>query len=203
MLRPSAIALIVANLVPLAGVWLFDWKVIDILMLYWAENVIIGVVNILRLAVCRQGKRLFFIVFFIMHYGIFCYGHLMAITGIFSEAFVHGTAWDYFFGLPLAAAWKTPLWMAIAGIAASHLLSFFSNFIAGGEYLRTSASAVMQRPYGRVVVLHVAVIVGGALIDWLGSPVMMLVALIAAKIALDLRLHLAERETFAAGPAAR
>lgn len=202
MFRPSAIALVIANLVPLAGVWLFDWQVIDILMLYWAENVIIGVVNILRLAVCRQGRSLFLVIFFMMHYGIFCYGHLMAITGIFSDAFVNGTAWDYFFAVPSSAAWKTPLWIAIGSIAASHLVSFFANFIAGGEYLRTNANTVMHRPYGRVVVLHVAIIFGAALIDWLGSPVMMLVALVAAKIVLDLRLHLAERETFRAAPVA-
>lgn len=197
MLRLSSIALVVANLVPLLGVLLFDWRVIDILMLYWAENIVIGVVNVLRMLVCRDGAKVFLIAFFIAHYGLFCYGHLMAISAIFSDELGGETARNYFFALPPGDAWKSPLWMAIGGITASHLISFYSNFIAGGEYLRTSAQALMQRPYGRIVVLHVAIIFGAALIDWLGSPIMMLVALVAAKTALDLRLHLAERDTFA------
>lgn len=197
-LRPSAIALVVANLLPLAGVLLLNWQVIDILMLYWAENVVIGVVNILRMSVTRSDKKLFLAMFFAAHYGLFCFGHLTAISAIFGESMGAATAWPYFFGMPLADAWKSPLWIAIAAIAASHMFSFFENFIAGGEYRRTSASELMARPYGRIVVLHVTIIIGAALIDWLGSPIMMLVVLIAAKIALDLRLHLLERDKFAA-----
>jgi len=200
MLRPSAVALVLANLVPLVGVLLFDWRVLDILMLYWAENVVIGVVNVLRMSVCPAGMKWFLIPFFLVHYGFFCYGHLLAVTGIFSESMGTATAWLYFFGMPLANAWESPLWIAIAAIAASHMFSFFGNFIAGGEYRRTRVSELMSRPYGRIVVLHVTIILGAALIDWLGSPIMMLVVLIAAKIALDLRLHLSERDKFASMP---
>lgn len=196
LLRPSSIALVFANLVPLAGVFLLDWKVFDILMLYWAENVVIGVVNVLRMAVCRSGAKGFLIPFFVVHYGMFCYGHLLAVTSIFSETGGGAAAWQYLLGMPIADAWKSALWMAIAAIMASHLFSFFGNFVASGEYRRTTVRALMKRPYGRIIVLHVAVIIGAALIQWLGSPVMMLVVLVAAKIALDLRLHLAERNKF-------
>ncbi len=196
LLRPSSIALVLANLVPLAGVLLFDWKVLDVVMLYWAENVVIGLANVLRMLVCRKGSKAFQIPFFIVHYSMFCGAHLLAISTIFGTSLGTDTAWDYFFGLPLAVAWKSPLWLAIGGIAISHMVSFLSNFIAGGEYLRTTVTQLMQRPYGRVVVLHVAIIVGAALIEWLGSPVMLLVALIVAKIVLDLRLHAREREQF-------
>ncbi|MGI9234725.1 MAG: DUF6498-containing protein, partial [Woeseiaceae bacterium] len=89
-----------------------------------------------------------------------------------------------------------PQWIAVASIAASHLISFFTNFIGTGEYLRTTANKLMFRPYGRIFVLHVAIILGAALIEWLGSPASMLVVLVAAKIALDLRYHLAERDGF-------
>jgi hypothetical protein len=118
------------------------------------------------------------------------------VTTIFSEAIGTGSSWQYFFGLPFAEAWKSPLWMAIAAIAASHLFSFFGNFVAGEEYRQTSASKLMQRPYGRIVVLHVAIIIGAALTQFLGSPAVMLIVLIAAKIALDLRLHASERQKF-------
>lgn len=203
LLRPSAIALILANLVPLAGVLLFDWRVFDILMLYWAENVVIGAINILRMSLCGAAIKWFLMPFFVVHYGMFCFGHLAAVTGLFSESMGAATAWQYFFGLPFADAWKSPLWIGIAAIAASHLFSFFANFIADGEYRRTNVNDLMQRPYGRIIVLHVAIILGAALIQWLGSPVLMLLVLIAAKIVLDLRLHLAEREKFAGEPVTR
>lgn len=194
--RTSSVALIIANLVPLAGVLFLGWRVFDVLMLYWVENVIIGVINVMRMAACRGRDKAFLLPFFVVHYGIFCFGHLAAVTGLFGESYGTDNAWQYFFGGTPGGVLGPPLWLAIAGIAASHLVSFFTNFMAGGEYLGTSARELMQRPYGRIVVLHVAIIIGAALIQWLGSPVMMLVVLVAAKIALDLRLHIAERDKF-------
>ncbi len=200
MLRPSSVVLVLANLVPLIGVLLFGWRVFDVLMLYWAENVVIGVINVLRMVVCRGEKKWFLTPFFVIHYGIFCFGHLAAVTALFSESFGTGNAWQYFLDSPPHEAWRSPLWIAIVSIVASHLFSYFSNFIGSGEYLRTSPRELMQRPYGRIVVLHVAIIMGGALIQLLGSPISMLVVLIAAKIAMDLKLHATERDRFESNP---
>ena len=199
-LRLSSVALVLANLVPIVGVLFFGWRVIDILMLYWVENVAIGGINVMRMAVTSGRSKWFLMVFFAIHYGVFCFGHLMAINGLFGEALGTVDVWQYFIGGPdseaASATWLSPQWIAVAGIVASHLFSYFSNFIAGGEYRRTTVNALMTRPYGRIVVLHVAIILGAALIEWLGSPVSMLVVLVGAKIVLDLRLHLAERERF-------
>lgn len=197
-LRASSIVLILANLVPLAGVILLDWRVFDILILYWVENVVIGILNVLRMAVTRERNKWFLMPFFGFHYGLFCFGHLAAITGIFDPSGDMDAIWALFFGLPLAEAARSPLWIAIGAIALSHLFSYFGNFIAGGEYQRTSANALMTRPYGRIVVLHVAVLLGAALIELLGAPIAMLFALIIAKTVLDLKLHAAERKIFSA-----
>ena len=196
-LRTSSVVLILANLVPLAGVLLLDWQVFDILILYWAENVVIGAVNVLRMAAAKDRDRWFLMLFFTVHYGLFCFGHLTAIFSIFEPSGSAEAAWGQFFALTLADAMRSPLMIPIAAIAVSHLFSYFSNFIAGGEYRRTSANVLMTRPYGRIVVMHVAVMLGAALIQWLGSPVAMLLVLIVAKIALDLKLHASEREIFA------
>jgi hypothetical protein len=48
-LRLSAIALVLANLAPLAGVLVWQWSVSSIVILYWFENVVIGVINVLRM----------------------------------------------------------------------------------------------------------------------------------------------------------
>jgi len=201
-IRLSAIVLVIANLVPLAGVVVLGWRVFDVLMLYWVENVVIGVINVMRMAVCSDRSKWFLMVFFTVHYGFFCFGHLTALIGLFGESLSVSNAWDYFFAAPIAGGpgghWQTMQWIAAACIAASHLFSYFGNFIAAGEYRRTTVNKLMTRPYGRIMVLHVSIILGAALIEWLGSPVAMLAVLVAAKIGLDLRYHLSERKLFEA-----
>ena len=220
--RPSAVILVLANLVPLAGVILLDWRVFDVLMLYWAENVVIGVINVLRMIAARPnlgildmaedrsglqfsdtqraqvrqftaGFRFFLIPFFIVHYGMFCWGHYTAVVSFFGDTEGRGVA----LGVPLGDVWQSPLWMGVIAIAISHLLSFRFNFIGRGEYRRTSLMQLMQRPYGRIIVLHVAVIAGGFLVTFLGDATWMLLVLVAMKTAIDLRMHERERVVFA------
>jgi uncharacterized protein DUF6498 len=76
---------------------------------------------------------------------------------------------------------------------ASHGFSFFHNYLAGGEYRRVSLPRLMAQPYGRVVVLHLAILGGGFLVMALHSAVGALVLLIVVKTAIDLGAHLAER----------
>ena len=40
--RASSLVLILANLIPVIGVLLYEWDVLSILLLYWAESVVIG-----------------------------------------------------------------------------------------------------------------------------------------------------------------
>lgn len=80
-LTSSAIVLIVANLVPLAGALLFYWTVFEIIVLFWAENVLIGALNVLRMSIAAGGNaidqalKFFLIPFFVLHYGMFTYVH--------------------------------------------------------------------------------------------------------------------------------
>ena len=224
--RSSALALILANLVPLAGVVWLDWRVFDVLLLYWAENVVIGAVNVLRMLSCRPrlgiielaedrsglqftdtqratvsrftaGFRYFLIPFFVIHYGMFCFGHYSAVISLFGDEFRIAGGSQSLFGVSLVEAWQSPLWIAVAAIAISHLLSFFTNFVGRGEYQRTNLMQLMRRPYGRIIVLHVSVIAGGFLVTVLGDPTWMLLVLIIMKSAIDLRMHERERTLFA------
>ena len=197
MFRPSAVALILANLVPLAGVLWLDWRVFDVLILYWAENVVIGAVNILRMLTIADSSRFFLVPFFALHYGIFCFGHYTAVVGLFGGE-LQGPDGGLF-AIPFSTAWRSPLWIGVAAIAVSHLLSFYFNFLGAREYQRTTSRQLMQRPYGRIVVLHVTVIAGGLLVTTLGDPAWMLLVLIIMKTVIDLRMH--ERERDVLGPA--
>lgn len=222
--RPSSLVLILSNLIPLAGVFLFQWDILAILLLYWTESVIIGVLNVFKMIFCetdnilqgylpqlagpeplpeelvkslpRMSVRVFkfiLIPFFIVHYGIFCFGHLTVVVGVFSNTGISLGA-----GSSLAELWQSSFWVAVAGIAGSHLYSFFTNYISGGEYKRASLFLLMHRPYGRIIVMHLAIVFGARLVMWLGSPLPMLLILIVAKTALDIRLHEKERGKLAA-----
>ena len=46
----AVVALIVANAIPLFGVLFLGWNVWTILTIYWLENGVVGVLNVLKMA---------------------------------------------------------------------------------------------------------------------------------------------------------
>ena len=196
---PSSLALIAANLLPLYGVLVWDWPVFPLLLLFWLENVVVGLLNVLRMLFADPrdpalwGAKLFMIPFFCFHYGMFT-----SIHGVFVIGFLGGKEYDRLVdGLwTLDAAARAiddfSLWLPLAALAGSHLFSFFWNYILQGEYRRAALGDLMHKPYGRVVVLHLTIIFGGWGAMLLGSPHWALLLLIGLKIWLDLRAHLTE-----------
>jgi len=205
-LRPSVIALVLANLVPVFGVLCLHWEVFPLMFLFWSENVIVGVFNVLKMLCAAPDNpltwagKLFVIPFFCVHYGMFTFVHGIFVIVLFGGGMKHGagfptpeTFWHVMQGYHLG-------W-AVLGLAVSRAISFATNFIGSGEYRRASLPVLMQQPYGRIVVLHIAILGGGFLMLALHSPTVGLLLLVALKIALDLGGHLAERKKFAAAEA--
>ena len=62
------------------------------------------------------------------------------------------------------------------------------------EYASASPQKLMASPYGRIVVMHIAIIAGGFLTMALGSPLGVLAVLIVLKTAIDVKLHLWEHK---------
>lgn len=194
---PSAWVLVAANLLPLAGVLFWGWDVFALIALFWMENVVAGVFFILRI-LCADPRdpalwagKLFMVPFFGFHYGIFT-----AVHGVFVFDMLGGKRYDVQ-GLnvlePAArAAADYDLWLPVAALVASHLFSFAWNYLYRGEFRRVQLSSLMTRPYQRVVVLHIAIILGGIGVAALGSPLWALVVLLALKVALDVKAHVKE-----------
>ena len=232
----SAAVLIGANLVPLFGVIFGGWNAFDIVWLFWFENVIIGVFNVIkiltvgalgnpggqatgrtqtvvgsRLARVSPGQRAarmagmtFLAAFFTVHYGGFNFGHgifVMAMLGKGSGMHAGFSLWDLYVTNTRAAI-GLGLGPAILTLLASHAFSFVANFLVKREYARIDQGALMGGPYARVVILHVAIIFGGFFAMALGSPMGVLVVLVLLKIAVDLGLHLKERQHSGAIPLA-
>ena len=193
----SAWVLVAANLVPLAGVLLWNWSVFALIALFWMENVIVGVFFALRMLLADPrdpalwAAKVFLVPFFCFHYGMFTGVHGLFVFGLFG-----GKAYDPH-GLQvlepaLRAAQDLGLWLPLAALLASHGFSFLWNYLWRGEFRRAKLTELMAKPYGRVVVLHMAIILGAIGTLALGSPLWALLVLLALKIGLDLKAHLKE-----------
>ncbi len=193
-LSTPVVALVVANVVPLVGVILFGWSAGEIVFLYWAENVIVGFWNLMRMLTARDndsvgcGGRAFIAIFFCVHFGGFCAGH-----GFFVWMIIGMTGGD-----ALVSGWQWLL-IPLTGLFVSHGISFVRNFIIGGERLRVKIGQLMIRPYSRIVMLHVGIIAGAMPVMLLGSPLPLLVLLIAFKIGFDIKLHVKSHAKDAGG----
>ncbi len=193
----SAWVLVAANLVPLAGVLFWDWNVFALILLFWMENVVVGVLFALRMLCADPGDaalwagKLFFVPFFSFHYGLFTAVHGTFVFLLFGKG-DHQVDGLQLLAPALRAAEQYELWLPIGALAASHLFSFAWNYLYRGEFRRVRLSRLMVQPYGRVAVLHIAIIFGGIAAMALGSPVWALLVLLALKIGLDLKAHLKE-----------
>ncbi len=199
--RLSVVSLFLSNLFPVYAIIVWKWPVFPLMLLFWIENLIIGVVNLMKIAVCSPGDlkswaaKLFIMPFFTFHYGMFCFVHGVFLMGFFGGMFTKGASFprpdnviqavnDYNMAAPIFA------------LAANRAFSFLYNFIFMGEYKSAAIGELMGAPYGRVVILHVTLIASGFFVMALGSPMFALATLTALKIWLDARSHVKERKGF-------
>jgi len=215
---PVAVALLVgSNLVPLVGVVFLGWDLGLILTLYWLENGVVGGFNVLKMALAAgdatggAALKLAQIPFFIVHYGGFWFGHGVFVGVVSSLASENGFGGPVGggpasgpFGFPLGAAGLDPLVVLLGalGLAVSHGVSFWVNFLGKGEYRSATVQGQMWAPYGRMAVLHLTIIGGGFAIAMLGTSAGPIAIMVIAKTIFDLGLHLREREKAAARLAA-
>lgn len=194
---PAVWALIVMNLIPIAGVIFFGWNAGIIIFLYWLENVVIGVLNIPKLLTARGtdsasqtstgvftlAGAIFLSAFFTVHYGMFCFGHYVFLKSSFDE-------------VPSFAEMFTrgDILIALGGLGVSHIISMLVNFYGRDEYKRRSPNTQMFLPYSRIVILHVVIIFGGFFTMFSGGGLISLIMLVVLKTIVDLAAHLAEHK---------
>jgi len=199
------VILVISNLFPLFGIFFLNWSITPILILYWAENVVIGFYNIFKilkaeakesgpritgfqLAIDSFPKLLWPIkiaiaFFFAFHFGIFMIGH-----GFFLYAFLKmGTLPSFSFSF-------YEFIFPVILLFISHGISYKQNFIDKQEYKNTSSYDQMNQPYSRMAIMHMVIMALGISFSFLGSPKYALILLIGLKIYIDLKSHLKEHE---------
>ncbi len=184
--RPATgLLLVLANFVPLFGALFWGWSILEIVAVYWAENLVIGGFTLLRILAARPHDairghfigNLFTGAFFTVHYGIFCLVHGVFVFSLLGD------------GKTGKAVFQGGFLWALLALVLSHGVSFVRGYLLAGDWRGTTAQTQMFAPYPRIVVLHLTILLGAFAVQALGSPVWMLVILVVGKTLLDLALH--------------
>ena len=183
------------DLLPVIAVIAFGWGAVPLVALYWLENLVIGAFTILRMlgTIAANAANLFgaifMVPFFTVHYGGFCYGH-----GVFLATFAGVDDFPSPAGLVRWALGTAPemVWF-VAAIVGVSLLHYVAEYIGRGEYRRASLDKEMGSPYGRIVTLHVAIILGAAITFGLGQPMAGVLLLIFIRVAFGIIMTVLRR----------
>jgi len=211
----SAALLVAVNLVPLVGVAFWGWSLMLILVLYWIESGIVGAINVFKIARAQGpstlgvgGSRMTIrmtglaaglarggiIGFFTFHYGMFwvVHGIFVFLLPVFAGLSSVGPAASGLGPMDFGPLPVEGVGLSALGLALSHGVSFFVNYLGRGEYLHVSPEQQMMSVYGRVFVLHITVLAGAFLVGFFGTPFAALVLLVGLKTLIDLFFHLRE-----------
>jgi hypothetical protein len=191
------LALILVNAIPLLGVLFLGWSAGTILFVYWAESIPIGFFALLRLGLAGTSEerrsqfisRLPAMLFFIIHFGMFMLVHRIFLFGLI--------------GLPDLEEQEVAV--LLASLFMSHGTSFIMNYINGREFEVTKLSSEMTRPYVRIFVMQVTLVVGGFVVMSFKEPSILLVLLVLLKTGIDLYSHIRNHSRYgidAPGPLA-
>lgn len=172
---------LVVDLLPVYAVLVWGWGAIPLVMFYWLENVLAGVMTLPRvfIASARYGIPGFIIglllcAFFIFHYGLFCLVHgtfLVGFTATANPALLDTLPLGDMTGIIRFAltSGANIIW-ALYGACAFQILVFLREFIVKGAWKTAEPFDEMLAPYGRVIVLHFALFAGAAALLALGQP---------------------------------
>jgi len=192
--HPLVLVGLFIDLLPIYGVIVWGWNAVPLVMLYWMENVIAGVMTIPRLVISGASYGGFGLlagmglsIFFVFHYGLFCLVHgtfLVAFASIGNPEGMGSMPFADIFGI-FQFGLNSGLhvdWM-IYIIATFQVLVFFWEFIIKGEWKNTNPMAEMFAPYSRIILLHFGIFAGAAALFLLGQPMVGVLALILFRAA--------------------
>lgn len=172
-INPGEYVLIAANFLPVIGVWFLGWDPVQAFVIYAMETMIVGILTVLKLLISTLAKRkddwnnngvvtqvggLFFILFFIVHFGIFAlvqttiFSQTAQITPPGSNMFHFFFKWYTYINKETGYA----LLAFIVGYTSSSLIPFVLN----GTYRTQSMMLTMFQPYGRIFIQQFTVILG-------------------------------------------
>lgn len=134
------------NIILIAGVAVFGWPAGNVVLLFWVENVVLGLLTFVAILSARGENQVGTAFFFLAHYGIFCVVHLV-FTLLLANGMGLVLTWPAF-GLPCAI------------VALRLVTEFIDLWVIRRGYEHTTPQQAMASPYPRVIVLHLTVLLG-------------------------------------------
>ncbi len=207
---PVTWAALIIDLIPIYAVLVLGWGAVPLVFLYWLENLVIGVMTIARMIASGLGKGgrgiaqiAFMVPFFTIHYGMFCFGHGIGLLALQSKDFAalgSESVSENYSGIVQHASASGPNMLTfIAIIFIFNVFLFFWDYIGKQQFLRAEPSEEMFAPYGRIVLLHVALFAGMFALISFGEPMLGVLSLIILRalwgvfISVHRRLRLDEK----------
>lgn len=193
------IGVVLLNIVPIIGLFFFQWTAFEVVFFFWLESLAIGVGCLLKMLFSPHAvsivQRLFAMVFFCIHYGMFNFGHGMFVFMLMddmaenhSQALMNGssgsllTLYEKVAQLVVDNQWE---WI-VAQVFVLQLCLVMRDF-----WMRQvdMPNKELFKPYGRVVVMHVAIIGGAFLSTMVGNGgVALMLVLVLLKLSWDIYL---------------
>lgn len=196
---PAALGALLINIAPLIGVLAWDWKVGTLVVLYWLENIVIGVLNVARMVTSgfahgRSGIAAAAVLtpFFCVHYGLFCFVHGMFVMLLFGNGGDAAGIADPVSLVGRALSVAPNIGIILAIVAAWKASLFMAQFIGGGGYRRSNPADLFAAPYARIIFTHLAIFAGAFALSALGQPIIGVIVLIVVKAVFDAVGELAE-----------
>lgn len=182
-LLAGAAVVLVGNLVPLFGVVELGWGLTALLVVYWLESGLVGVLTVPRILVAGIDAPLDDLPsaerntgdaqFFVFHYGLFWFVH-----GVFVAVFV------LWLGVPTLPG-LTAIVLGAGSLLVAHL-GATADYLLNDHYRLSNPDAEFFRPYPRVMALHFTIVFGSIGVAVLGSPLVLIVILVGVKTVADL-----------------
>lgn len=210
--NPAAVIGLVVDLAPIVAIVFWGWGATALVLLYWLENVVIGLSTMPRILIASVGRYglaglfggSFNAAFFSVHYGIFCLAHGGILLELFGarEAMAHADTFTQLIGQMVGAALGFGLHMdwILALIIAFHALVFVREFVLQGGWKAADPEKELFAPYGRVIVLHIGVFVIAGALTALGDPAIGAIALVLARALWGLHMNMRPRPQVAPTP---
>lgn len=189
----------------------------ELLLAYWAETVIVGILAVPKLLIValfgrkletiedardatgRTAAVVLMLIFATALFAVLCmllYAAIVFLPRALELA-------DHDAGPSFSRTLRTTgfrLGEVVAALAASHAASFFINFLYGREFRGGSVLALAAQPFLRTAKIIALIVLALAVAFFqpvLSRTTAFALVVIGAKIALDLHAHLAERRRFA------
>jgi hypothetical protein len=183
-------SLLIANLIPVIGVWFLNWSAKEVFLVYCFETIIIGCFTLVKMLITglivkkdewqttggSTTKQPFwlFMLFFLIHYGLFVsvqMGIFFAVSGIGDEAGI--TFFNFFSKWP--SLLTNDAYIMLGVFIVSYGFRLTTDFILTGDYKTSSLGYLMFQPYGRIFIQQVTVILGSMFLSFGAGKIFILI----------------------------